>query len=316
MKQINITGLSLALGLTALLSGCQSQTECKADFAKEVELQVNVAGVGTRATLVEGTTLPDECNYFIFPMSGDSQDRYVYWDYSDSPAVVEYKNGKSTIVEPGKIILPNDSVVPVYAFFGSWPDHVREVWIDGTQQTDYLWGKSVDSDGNLDYASVSHPEVNIQFDHVMARITLNFRLGESMEQTDYYKLDPKLAGDSEGSYRDGYVNIITQEFINKDYGKYEELKPIIKDGNYGLGHNYKNDVVTCDYLVIPSETVWYIHEPGIGDGWFSLPATNYESGRQYIFNITIDKGDEGLRISIPDIVPWQDNVMPELEVEI
>lgn len=310
MKRTNIYGIGLAIGLTITLSGCQSHQDDLPNASESiVPLEITTSEVGTRS-IVGGSVLPDGCIYTVYAMNGFGD---ICLPGGDA-AIVEFKDGTNRFIQPENgVMIPDNTNVPVYAFYpGDISHNLWNTYINAKYQQDFLWGWSSNSSGSLTYATATSPKVNLRFEHVLARITVNFLLRE--DNPNSYKFSPTLGGDGQGTYRSAYLNLMERVIYEESYGEYEEIKGEVKDGVNVLGGEDRTDMVTCDFLVIPSKyAAWQIHQTIGTRTWFDLPAREYQSGKQYIYNVIIGNGDF-LEISNVKIQPWDNNNMSEVEI--
>lgn len=303
-------GIALAMCLPLLSWSCDNRSEDipSSDNAgkSDVALNVNVLGLNGTRSVITGTTLPDSCAYSVYAYDGDSKS----FLYHGNGVNVRYRGGVS--VMDSVVIIPEAVNVPVYAVY----PYIGRLDGDGFRvetktQTDYLRGCCVGADGNMSYATVENPTVNITFDHILSRITLNIRKDKSVEQS-YKFSDISLGGDSEGSYRSAYFRLVDNKFeAEGSYDDYYNVVGELKDGKYYIGT--ADDVVTVDFLVIPSSTMWYVRIPGFDPQWVELPKRTFESGKQYVYDCVIKK-DATLSISECIIKPWDKTEMPEVEI--
>lgn len=322
MNHIKITLLALATGLTATLSGCQSEKDTLANPSESsgVALQVNTASIlggKTRGQVVEGESLPEECRFVMHALDKDTVNyiptgQVAFVIHAGNENIFEYPNGG--------ILLPSENEeVSVLAFYPEgYSDNVDFAWLNTLSREDFMWGTAVDNEGQPMYASEENPAVNILFEHILARITLRIKRGEN-NQDDYKFTNFTLSGDFENSYRTASANLRTRTIENFDYSDFKDIQGIW-DKYYFNGD--PEDVVTVDFLVLPTKTSWVFgmtydfSDYRLGT---VLPETDYQSGNQYIYNVTIDKDESGkVYLSIADayITLWQNNTMPDINVEI
>lgn len=289
--------MAMSLSIAALASSCSDRiVEDNAPMRGQVPLEVSVAGINDTRSIITGTTLPDTCDFSIF-------------FNSNYPTVVSYEKGTCKLMEP---IYLNETTetAPVYAFY---PDiaYLTEIAIDTKVPKDYLRGVSVNGNGVETNIGVDNPKARILFDHILARITVNLHKDTTINEK--YKLGSfYLGGNNENSYRSAVFNAKNNSFIHFFPNETDSIKGELKDGNYMLFE--PEDIITVDFLVIPTETTWMLNISDLSTNWYPLPATKYESGKQYIYDCLLqDDGKPYLTITECDIKPWQSIIKPGVE---
>lgn len=290
-------GVVATLTLAIITSSCSDRLqEENTPLKKRVALEVCVEGINETRSLVTGNALPDNCRF------------YIYYK-SITPIGVNYRNGVCTIEEP-IYLEESDGNNPVYALYPVKTD-LNELAISYMTQNDYLRGISIDQNGIQANPTVDNPKVSIRFEHILSRITLNIHKDASID--GYYKLsEVYLGGDRNNSFRVGAFDIESNRFTYTSTYEFQDIKGELKDNNYLL--ETPDDVVTVDFLVIPSQTGWSVKIPGVSSSWWTLPDGNYEAGKQYVYDcILTDKDSVYLTITECEIRPWETTEMPELE---
>lgn len=308
----------LSIGTAALLAGGMfALAACSSDDAatqevveiSQVPLEVQVGGVqaSTRG-IIEGTTLPEESQYGIFAMYGGGTSQAVN---GGNNVQVNYVKGVSTLNH--LVLLPQGVDVPVYAYYpynannGSLECLVN-MTIESDSQTDYLWGRCVNVQGGYEFATESAPKVNINFAHAMARVTLRI----------------KKAVDNDKSYKYPYVSLLNVHktaFMNiydrSITGRTGLTNLIGKPESYVL--SAAADEIVMDFLVIPGERsadiMVNLNDMVNLEGGLTamVPMNLWESGKQYVYEVTIEKGTK-LAISEATITPWDNNPQEGIEV--
>lgn len=281
----------MSLCIVAFASSCSDRiVEDNALIRGQVPLEVSVAGINDTRSIITGTTLPDTCDFSVF-------------FNSDSPTPVRYENGSCKLY---KSIFLDESTkpAPVYAFYPG-DVYLTEIAINTTQREDYLRGISTDS------VDATNPKARLLFDHILARITINLHKDSTINEG--YKLGlAYLGGNNENSYRSAVFNAKTNSFIHFFPNESDNIKGELKDDKYML--KTPEDMITFDFLVLPTETTWELNIKDLSADWYPLPATKYESGKQYIYDCLLqDDGKPYLTITECDIRPWQNTTMPEVE---
>lgn len=284
-------GVAMSLCIAAFASSCSDRiVDDNAPMREQVPLEVSVAGINKTRSIITGTTLPDTCEFSVFFNS-----KY--------PSAVKYEKGTCTLQEP--IYLDEETeAAPVYAFYPS-TTYLTEIQIDTRKQIDYLRGISSDS------IDASSPRAKIVFDHILSRITLNLHKDSTINE--YYKLGPAyLVGNNVKSHRRAIFNAETNSFVDFYPNERDSIQGEMKDDKYMLYQ--PEDLITIDFVVIPTETIWGFTIQGLSEEWYSLPLTKYESGKQYIYDCLLHEDDKlYLTITECGIRPWQNTTMPEVE---
>lgn len=299
--------MAVCLCLTFVTTACDSLIDDKVSGnTPETYLEVEVSGLKslTRA-VIEGDTLPDNSHFGIYLTKAGSR------SLLDNGFNIEtiYKGGVCGLSQ--NISLKSLGDVDVYAFYPySSSGHPFEMEIDAVSQTDYLWGRSVDLNGFQSVVNESNPAASIRFEHIMALITL--RIHRSADNKTIYSI-PSIAfdGDGENQFRKAYIDVIDRKFLAKDYGQFEPIDASLS----ATALDDENDIITADFLVIPSKTRWSLRVDFSGEKqyfWDAMPEAEYESGKRYIYDCEINKSGM-LVISNCEIQPWETTEMPELE---
>lgn len=184
------TFYSIMAGATCLASmlsvvACSSEEKLALSDGR-VPLEVEVVGVQDTRTIIDGTALPDGSQYGIFAMLGGGTTDAVE---NGVNVQVDYNNGKSTLRNP--VYIPDNADVPVYAYYpydsqNSDLAYLRQIPVEASSQTDYLYGTSVDVNNNFSFANAYNPKVRIHFRHALARVRLNVRKAD--DNINSYKL--------------------------------------------------------------------------------------------------------------------------------
>ena len=301
--------------LASMLSvvACSSEEKLALSDGR-VPLEVEVVGVQDTRTIIDGTALPDGSQYGIFAMLGGGTTDAVE---NGVNVQVDYNNGKSTLRNP--VYIPDNADVPVYAYYpydsqNSDLAYLRQIPVEASSQTDYLYGTSVDVNNNFSFANAYNPKVRIHFRHALARVRLNVR----------------KADDNINSYKLPYVglqNVLSLGWFDLYEGELAKsegsINLLAKPSEYVL--DTSEDLLTVDFLVLPMNTAMQSVTLGLGDNYdaYSLtapmPATEWKSGQQYTYNVTIRDnqmpgGSGSLSISEATIAPWENTNQENIEV--
>lgn len=300
--------------LATIISGMLSVASCSDEDGavatdKKVPLEVEVDGVQTTRSIIEGSKFVDDCQYGIFAMKSSGT---TVIDNGVN-VCVNYSKGNSTLST--NVYLPEGMDVPVYAYYPynanySNTDYLLQMPIDVTTQTDYLFGYSANSDNRLTYVNANQPKAKIYFKHALARVTMRI----------------KKAADNENTYKFPYINLLNVDknaYINVLEGG-AILDPsgtanlTAKPSDYAL-ENSDNEIV-ADFLVIPRNTEGKKIMLNMSDNISSfenglsaaVPVTNWQAGQQYTYMVTIKKNN--LEISQAEITPWENKEQGGIEV--
>lgn len=298
---------TMTVGMLSVAS-CSSEDEVTAT-GKQVPLEIQVSGVQTTRSIVEGTTLPEECQYGIFAMNGDGMN--IIDNGMNVP--VDYIKGTSTL--NWNVYLPSGAEVPVYAYYPynanyASSDYVMHMPIDVTTQTDYLYGYSADSEKNLMYVKDTQPKASIYFKHALARVTMKIKKAAENEKSYKFPYISLLNVD-----KSGYMNIREHGIINGISGT---TNLTVKPSEYGID-NAESEIVV-DFLVIPGNTEGKNITLNMSDNISSfenglsaaVPATNWRAGQQYTYAVTIK--NNVLDMSPAEISPWENNEQGGIEI--
>lgn len=292
------------LCLTAVLLFASCSKEGYSHIEITDRLQVGLATVSsTRASIVEGTTLPYESRFGIFALNSNTLDTLD----NGYNAPVKYVGDECKT--DNIVLLPKDADVMVYAYYPyNYNSHSVDIrsadrlWIYTPEQEDVLVGKSVDASGKTAYARAgTNPKVNISFQHALSRIHLTFRKGADCKENVYCK-EFKLDG---SSLVGQYLFSESRIFTLNEHGSLTSYP----SGNVELKD--KNDVIEVDFLIIPHSSADYEKSPLsvrmlTSDGKnpvAALPNIGYESGQRYNFTVTVNDGYH-LEITANTIVDW------------
>ncbi len=304
----------LCLAAVLLFASCSKESDALIETTDI--LQIGLATVSpTRASIVEGTTLPYQSRFGIFALNSNTLDTL------DNGYNVPVKYVEGECKTDNIILLPKDADVMVYAYYPYNSDsHSVKIyssdrfWIYTPEQEDVLVGKSVDTSGKTAYARAgTNPKVNISFRHALSRIHLTFRKGADCKENIYCK-EFELDGSSlVGEYLFSESGVFT---LN-EYGTLSSYP----SGNVEL--KGEDDVIEVDFLIIPHSSSEYEKSPLSvrmlpSDGTeltAALPNIGYESGQCYNFTVTVN-GGKRLEITAQSIVDWNHpSTLEEITIE-
>lgn len=307
MKRIqSIFYVATMIGGMLSVASCSNEDEV-ATVGKQVPLEVQVDGVQTTRSIIEGSKFVDDCQYGIF---ASSETTIIE---NGVNVCVNYSKGNSTLSK--NVYLPEGVDVPVYAYYPynanySSTNHLKEMPIDATTQTDYLYGYSADSDNRLMYVNTEQPKANIYFKHAMARVTMRIKKSADNEKTYKFPYINLLNVD-----KSAYVNVLEDGAILDASGT---SNLTAKPSDYTL-ENSDNEIV-ADFLVIPGNTEGKKIMLNMSDNISSfenglsvaVPVTNWQAGQQYTYTVTIKNGS--LDINQAEISEWKNSEQGGIEI--
>ena len=304
MKIHNINHWIAASCMMIVVTACGNDSEPTEETVSYLKVNLEGVALSSRA-IIEGSTLPDNVSYGIFAMNGYTEQCI---DKGENVEVFYKDQVSETAV---KIPLPQDVHVPVYAYYPYSEDvSLASFPIDISTQTDYLWGYGVDQFGKQWYATATNRSIGIYLKHILSRITL--RIHRDADNDINYKLSSVLlSGDGMNTYRTCMADVQNQTLRDLSYGGYSDVKGSMQ----GYYLESSDDVVTVDYLIIPSGNVeWSFFITGSTEFWSELPVTDYVSGEQYTFDVTIMKG-QYLSVSAAEISQWENHDQSEVTLK-
>ena len=109
MKNIqSIFYLATVIGSILSVTSCNNEDEI-VTTGKQVPLEIQAGSVQTTRSIIEGSTLPEECQYGIFAMNDGSAIN------GGANVCVNYVKGVSNLSK--NVYLPSDLDIPVYAYY-------------------------------------------------------------------------------------------------------------------------------------------------------------------------------------------------------
>lgn len=300
-RNINLSLVALGVLAAFMTSACESQipdVDSSTDAGTKLEVRVKGLVSDTRSVIV-GDTLPNFSNFGVYAVNTETS------GFVENCFNIEanYTNGKSTLSQD--VIINFNENWNVYAVFPyNKLDYPTKMQVETATQTDYLWGRSIG------VVNESHPKAEIQFGHILSRITLRFH--RSSDNSSEYSIGSvSFEGDGENQFRNGYVDLIERKFVAKNYGSFQPINASLSANKL----DSDNNLIIAELLVIPAKTRWSLCLEISGNKqyfWDVLPETDYLSGKQYIYDCEINTGGE-LVISNCEIQPWVTEEMPEVE---
>lgn len=271
-------------------AACSNETPTDpAEAGQPVALELQVAGIGTRA-VIDGTTLPDPCAYGVYVMMEDVP--------VATNVLVNYAGGVSTPETP--IYLPYEGAsYQVMAFYPYNPGGKDPSAIDlGSieEQIDYLYvNRDPATDQTLTVTQES-PTATLHFHHAMARITLRIRKAED-NTNDYQLTDVGIDGIHDYSSFNLYaghcidqrssLSAFDRDFTESDLSEECEANILV----------FPVDLSTRDVRLL----LWLNGE----QVYAPIPTTVWRGGEQYTYEVVIH--DNSLTIGDVVVTPWNSN---------
>lgn len=306
----------ILLSLVVLLTAC-SESEDILQNPEKAQLTISTEIVTTRAfsTGLQSDIEFKEGNaigFYLFNKYGDDYSRYTNETTAWNRKAV-YRNSGWVLEEAMTLTDVQAKVVAYYPYKeGSASKMIQYTrapsWLRVNQiiadidiasyphydgQQDYLWGESTDSVDRY------HPNARIQFKHVLPRITFEVQKSSDNATDNIYLRHAILKNSADNDnticttgelYENGQVNKVgaTGQSITNGY-----TAPVLLN---------KGEVRTFDFLVLPTEVaegsaVLRIEVRKGSTGQFqyhdiSIPATKWESGKQYTYPVVVNIGGE------------------------
>jgi hypothetical protein len=291
-----------ALIVLLSLVACSNQEENLPEMSTE-HLQISTVDVAasTRAKIT-GTVLPNGVQYGIF--AGASSNTLN----NGKNVAVSYTEGVSTL--SNEIVLPQGCKIPVYAYYPYTKGvSATSVPIEILSQTDYLWGWSADTSGDLAYATEASPSVNIHFEHILARVTLRIHKAEDNAKTYHITSAYLNDGGRDFAYRKANANIYEHTLTDFDFGAtsgngLNRGQDILGDLHPDYLKTSKDEIMV-DFLVLPSSYIAWSFKIVTDDSELSSDfyGADFQSGMQYTYDVIINQGNK-LTLDAEEIVPW------------
>lgn len=247
----------------------------------KVPLELSVSGIETRA-VIEGETLPSESQYGVFAIDAEN----------GTNVAVNYMDGVSTLSTPVYLTeAGKDYQVLAYYPFTSGLDNPAEIPLVSIEmQQDAMYAQAVT-------VNQEEPQAQLTFNHALSRITL--RITKEAENPDELRL-------SEVSLNNVWDYASLNLFTGEVSGQAGSAFVFQHFDNLLLGV----EPVTTDLLVYPMNTAEHdvtltLRTADGEDTPVPLPSTNWQSGQQYIYNVTITQAR--IEISEAIIEPWNNN---------
>lgn len=290
--------LSAAL-CTAMLSACSSEENVQ-ESALRVPLEVSVGPNAVRS-IIEGTTIPTQTSFGIFGVPAYSPNAAIVEDINN---VQVFYDGKCTLKEDVWLDEKNIYLRAYYPYNKNQQGFI--IHVDYTDQTDYLCGGSVLA-GEPYCVNNQHPKADIQFNHVLSRITLKIK------RTDKVKENFKLAmAGFEPFYESAQLDVLTGTWSEQKESGY----PYTTFQVFPMSMEVTNEYHSVDFLLIPgihSDVVTLRLYKSVYDyDTCTLMKVNWKAGQQYTYEVVFD--ENGINVSEAVITPWETTTESEITV--
>lgn len=281
-------------------ASCSSEQNEPAMPSEGSILEVSVDGIDETRAVIEGKYLPNGSKFSL-------------WAYNDGKYinggqnVPVSMNGTSAVMSD-QVYIPAGASVNVTAVY-PYSEEYDETYskLDLTKGVDYLWGEG------LTTATALNPKVSIRFKHVLSRITLNFTVTSDNDVT-YSFSSVNLTGDGAGTWRKVWILNQTGVIDEQEVMNYEPIPGQMSADILKKGQN-----MSVTFLVAPTSnwienTEWSVKlESTIQSEGFTLPATAYQAGVNYVYNVQVSDGDK-LVITDCEITPWENTNMSDINI--
>lgn len=271
------------------MSSCSNEDLEEQNGAKRIPLELSVKGIATK-TIIDGTTLPEESTYGVFAIDAEN----------GTNAQVYYQNGTNTFANPVYLTEAGTDyqVLAYYPYIPNVNDPSAIALGSIESQEDVLYANQT-ATGNGIYVNQENPEARLEFRHALSRITL--RISKAEAYTEDCLLSEVFLNNV---YDAANLNLLTGEISNQTGSS--TLFQVI-DSYLGT------ESVEADWVAYPMDLeerpVTLTMNMNGKTKEITLPATNWESGMQYVYNVTIDN----IQVLIEEatITPWEEQEAQE-----
>ena len=286
MRHYNLYHTLCAMPLLALaLTSCSSE-EAQPTTDSGTPLQVRLSGISTRADIISSTTLPEESRFGIFVTEGDQT---LYRGSNEFNIPVWYVKGSCS---PDRQIMLDMASRHVYAYYpynANFSSNTPVLSVETKSQTDYLYGKAIDSDEHLATINAVNPVANIQLKHVMALLTLHVQQDTLQGNGTCHVEGIRFSGvGTSGSVdlKAGSISVSssTHEMSNVSFypstSKPTTCQTLVIPTSYQVSVSLKLDGVWSDYVALASK---------INSGYnYNFNVTVYSAGRLEVSETSIE----------------------------
>ena len=293
MKTINY--IVIVLQSIFFLSACSNE-QTIGDNEGKVPLEISVVG-GSERAVIGGNTLPSRSYFGIYGVSDKMEDGIT----ADIQNLSVYYEGTCRLAK--KVLLDDEtiSLKAYYPYSTNSKDGI--VSINILDQVDFLYGKSVDSKGNLGYVNRRFPKATIAFKHALSCLT--FKMKHTSEYGEDFVLNCISFAQLHASAQ---FDVFAQKLI---LGELDEL-------SFPVDVLVTKEYVSFSLLVMPTEGSEFFPESmtlrksTFEEYQVELPKGVWKAGQEYTYEIVF--GDAETDVSNTNIRLWKP--VTELEMEV
>ena len=315
------------LSLVVLLTACSSDNdEFNATNVPKAQLTISTEIVTTRSRLKSDVEFANDNRIGVWLIERKPNQHGSSYDNAIMHNRKAVFNNNTWIFDSIPILNKKNTKVYAYYPFTAKYDTIEWItqptnsyWITGKEynvpinihddghnfQQDYLWGEA-------DSVNCDNSHANINFKHVLPRITFNIKKSSDNINDIVYIKWAILANAVKGTaiYTKGYMNILTGKVYkgNSTSGRFYQMFRSLPDVNDSIKQFIfrqidSQETQELNYLVLPTEfkdgeVVLRLEvRRGTSDNYelyeIPIPATKWESGKQYTYPVTISiKGNQ------------------------
>ena len=247
------------LGLTA----CSSDEDAKTSPAGKAtaELQVELEPAVTKSVF---TSLPSFMEFSVY-VSDESDGNNNY------TVNAVYNSGKTTL---SPTVMLDDATRHVYAAYPYTSGPQLNIYTNSSQ-TDYLYGRAEDANGNLASINRENPKANIRMKHAMALLTFNFKQNAEIGNQENLINSISIGNIATSAY----INLQSEGYTVQSSGSYT-----VEVGRYvNTSNAVTKQVLVCPYYSYKPSLTVYVNNTA---NYLTLP-TSIEKGKSYTYDVDV-----------------------------